>query len=389
MDGVAKDGVRTSRRHDSAEKQVAGNAPYADDIPEPKNLLHVHIAGSDFAYGAIGPLDLTQVRAAPGVVWVGTADDIPGENNTGPVFHDEEMLAGSEHRPGRVHFHGQPLFLVAATTVQLARAAATLAQFEKTEETPLLTIDDAIDAGSLLGEPYKMERGDVDLALEKAPHRLQGEIEIGGQEQFYLEGQIAVVTPGEDGDMHVVSSNQHPSECQLLVAAMLGEPAHSVTVEVRRLGGGFGGKETQGNLMACAAALVAHHTGRPAKCRLDRDQDMILTGKRHEVRVAYDLGFDHAGRILGADITQHVRCGWSADLSHAISDRAMFHADNCYYLPAARITSYRLRTNTCSNTAFRGFGGPQGMVGAERMVDHISWSVFATRLEDPAHSPVA
>lgn len=373
MDGVEiRNGVHTSRRHDSADKQVAGTASYADDIAEPRNMLHVHIAGSTFAHGTIGPLDLSAVRTAPGVIWVGTSDDIPGENNTGPVIHDEEMLAGSEHRPGKVHFHGQPLFLVAARTVQQARAAEKLAKYDSTEETPILTIDDAISANSLLGEPYTMARGDIDAALAAAPKRLQGSIEIGGQEQFYLEGQIAVAIPGEDGDMHVISSNQHPSECQLLVAHMLGEPAHSVTVEVRRLGGGFGGKETQGNLMACAAALVAHHTGHPVKCRLDRDQDMILTGKRHEVRVIYDAGFDAEGRIHGLRVRQDVRCGWSTDLSHAISDRAMFHADNCYYLPAAEITSYRLRTNTCSNTAFRGFGGPQGMVGAERILDHIA-----------------
>ena len=375
------DGVHTARRHDSADKQVAGKATYADDVPEPRSMLHVHIEGSDFASGSIGPLDLRAVRSAAGVIWVGTADDIPGENNTGPVVHDEKVLAGSEHLRGDVHFHGQPLFVVAAETVQQARAAAKLAVYEQDEKTPILTIDDAVAANSMLGEPYRMARGDPKGAIESAPHALTSSIEIGGQEQFYLEGQIAVATPGEDGDMHILSSNQHPSECQLLVAHMLGEPAHSVTVEVRRLGGGFGGKETQGNLMACAAALVAHHTGRPAKCRLDRDQDMILTGKRHEVRVDYHVGFDNDGRIHGLSYRHYVRCGWSTDLSHAIADRAMFHADNCYYLPAAEITSTRLRTNTCSNTAFRGFGGPQGMVGMERVIDHIAHHLGKDPLE--------
>ena len=378
---LAKDGVHTARRHDSAEKQVAGRAAYADDLPEPKALLHVHIVGADIACGTVAPLDLSDIRKAPGVIWIGTADDIPGENNTGPVIHDEEMLAGSETRPGQIHFHGQPLFLVAAETVQQARTAAKSVKLVYTKETPLLTIDDAIAATSLLGEPYRMARGNIDTALATAPHRVQGQIEIGGQEQFYLEGQIAIATPGEDGDMHVISSNQHPSECQLLVAHMLGVPGHAVTIEVRRIGGGFGGKETQGNLMACSAALVARHTGRPAKCRLDRDQDMILTGKRHEARITYDAGVDGDGRIMGLRVRQDIRCGWSTDLSHAIADRAMFHADNCYYLPAAEITSYRLRTNTCSNTAFRGFGGPQGMLGAERVIDHIAHQIGRDPLE--------
>jgi xanthine dehydrogenase large subunit len=256
-----------------------------------------------------------------------------------------------------------------------ARTAAKLAVIDYAEETPILTIAQAMAARSFLQEPYRMARGDARAAIDSAPHRLAGRIEIGGQEHFYLEGQVALAFPGEDTDMHVVSSNQHPSECQQIVARVLGVPAHAVTVEVRRLGGGFGGKETQGNLIAAAAALVAKRTGRPAKLRLDRDDDMVLTGKRHDFVIDYEAGFDPDGRIEGIRFEQMARCGWSLDLSSAICDRAMFHADNAYYLPAAEIVSYRCRTNTVSNTAMRGFGGPQGMLGIERVMDEIAFAL--------------
>ncbi len=376
-----RDGVHTSRRHDSAEKHVTGAAVYTDDIPEPADLLHCHIAMADFAAGTIGPVDVNAVRQAPGVILVATGDDVPGSNDVGPVVHDEPMLAGSEHSDGTVRFAGQPLFLVVARSLAEARAAATLARFEREEHTPVLTIADAMRAGASFGAPYRMARGDARAAIDAAPHRLSGRIEIGGQEQFYLEGQVAVAWPGEDDEVRIVSSNQHPSECQLVVARVLGVPAHAVTVEVRRLGGGFGGKETQGNLMAACAAVAAKATGRPAKCRLDRDQDMILTGKRHDFLIDYDVGFDDDGRIQGLRVEQMARCGWSTDLSHAICDRAMFHADNAYHLPAAEIVSHRCRTNTVSNTAFRGFGGPQGMVGIERVIDHIAHDLSRDPLE--------
>lgn len=358
--------------HDSATKHVAGTAIYADDIAEPRGLLHVYIAMSDHPRARLTRVDLSAVRMAPGVAWVGCADDVPGVNDTGPVVMDEPMFAATERDGGEVHHAGQALFAVAADSLKAARAAAGRAAIDYAPEAPILTIDDAMREGSFVQPPYRMARGDVDMTLASAPHRLTGRIEVGGQEQFYLEGQIAVAWPGEDADMRVVSSNQHPSECQLIVARVLGVPAHAVTVEVRRLGGGFGGKETQSNLMAACAALAAKATGRPAKCRLDRDQDMILTGKRHDFVIEYDVGFDGDGRIAGIRFTQMARCGWSLDLSSAICDRAMFHADNCYYLPAAEIISHRCRTNTVSNTAFRGFGGPQGMVGIERVIDHIA-----------------
>jgi xanthine dehydrogenase large subunit len=320
-------------------------------------------------------VDLSAVRTAPGVVAVLTADDIPGENNTGPVVHDEPMLAASEVTGGEVHYAGQALFVVAAETIEQARAAAGRAVIGYAEETPILSVAEAMAAGSLLQEPYRMARGDARAAIDAAAHRLQGRITFGGQDQFYLEGQIAIAYPGEDADVHIISSNQHPSECQQIVAHVLGVSSHVVTVETRRLGGGFGGKETQGNLMAAGAALVAKKTGRAAKLRLDRDDDMVLTGKRHDFVIDYEVGFDGDGRIEGIRFEQMARCGWSTDLSHAICDRAMFHADNAYYLPAAEIVSCRCRTNTVSNTAFRGFGGPQGMMGIERVIDEIAFAL--------------
>ncbi len=369
------DGAHAPRRHNSADKQVSGEAIYADDLREPRDLLHCHVALAPKARARLTTIDLAPVRAAPGVVAVLTADDIPGENNTGPVVHDEPLFALSERVGGEVHFAGQPLFVVAAGTQAQARAAAARAVIGYAEEPAIITIDQAMAAESHIQPPYRMARGDARAAIDAAPRRLAGRIEIGGQEQFYLEGQIAVAFPGEDDEVHIVSSNQHPSECQLIVAHVLGVPASAVTVEVRRLGGGFGGKETQGNLMAAAAALVAKRTGRPAKLRLDRDDDMIVTGKRHEFVIDYEVGFDDEGRIRGIRFEQKARCGWSLDLSGAICDRAMFHADNAYYLPAAEIVSYRLRTNTCSNTAFRGFGGPQGVVGIERVIDEIAFAL--------------
>ncbi|HET7409736.1 MAG TPA: xanthine dehydrogenase molybdopterin binding subunit [Paracoccaceae bacterium] len=376
-----RDGVHSPRRHDSADGHVAGTAPYADDVPEPRDLLHCFIALSEHARARIGPVDLSAVRAAPGVAWVATADDVPGVNDTGPVVRDEPMLAASERGPREVHYAGQALFLVAAESRPQARAAARLARIEYAPEEPILTIAQAMAAGSLIEPPYRMARGDARAAIDGAPRRLSGRTEMGGQEQFYLEGQIAVAWPGEADEVHVLSSNQHPSECQLVVAHVLGVPVSAVTVEVRRLGGGFGGKETQGNLMAACAALVAKATGRPAKVRLDRDDDMVLTGKRHDFVIDWEVGFDGDGRILGIRFEQMARCGWSTDLSPAICDRAMFHADNAYYLPAVEIVSYRCRTDTVSNTAFRGFGGPQGMVGVEAVIDRIAHALGVDPLE--------
>ncbi|SLN75989.1 xanthine dehydrogenase molybdopterin binding subunit [Oceanibacterium hippocampi] len=369
-------GVSTALRHDSGHKHVTGEAVYVDDIPVPANCLAVHIAQSEKAHARILRADLSAVRAAPGVVLVVTADDIPGVNDVSPVAGDDPMFAvGSGPGTGLVEYAGQSLFAVAAADIATARAAASLAVIEYEELPALITVDQAMEANALLEPPYTMARGDAEAAIEKAPRRLSGRVRVGGQEHFYLEGQVALARPGEDHEMFVQCSSQHPTEIQHVVARVLDLANHDVTAEVRRMGGGFGGKESQGNLPAAAAALVARMTGRPAKVRYDRDVDMTITGKRHDFRIDYRVGFDDEGRILGIAFDQAVRCGMSHDLSGAIADRAMFHADNCYYLPNARITSYRCKTHTVSNTAFRGFGGPQGMVGIERVIDEIAHSL--------------
>ncbi len=360
-------GVLDTRRHDSAHKHVTGLAIYTDDIPEPPGTLQVFIAQSKRAHARITTLDVSKVRAAPGVVRVLTADDIPGANDVSPFAGDDPMFADE-----LVEYYGQSIFAVAAHTIEQARAAAKLAIVEYEDRPALLTVDQAMESQSFLEPPYTMQRGDADAAIRAAPHSLKGRMYIGGQEHFYLEGQVAFAIPGEDEDVLVHVSTQHPSEIQHKVAGVLGVPSHSVTAEVRRMGGAFGGKESQGNLPACVAALTAKLTGRAAKVCYDRDDDMTITGKRHDFRIDYRVGFDGEGRILGVEFEQAVRCGMSVDLSFAIADRAMFHADNAYYLPNARITSYRCKTHTQSNTAFRGFGGPQGMVGIERVMDQIA-----------------
>jgi xanthine dehydrogenase large subunit len=361
------DAVGQPLRHDSAEGHVAGTARYVDDLPELPGTLHLAFGLAADGHARLTGLDLTEVRAAPGVVAVFTAADIPGENNVGPVVHDDRLFA--EHE---ILYPGQPLFAVAATGHRAARIAARLAKVEAESRPALVTIADAAEAALEFEPAQVMRRGDADAALAGAAHRLTGTLAMGGQEHFYLEGQAALAVPGEAGQVHVVSSTQHPSEVQHLIAVLLGLSSADVTVEVRRMGGGFGGKETQAAAYAAACALVAHHTGRPAKIRADRDDDMVMTGKRHDFTADYDVGFDGEGRIEGIRIALAARCGATVDLSLAISDRAMFHADNCYYLPAVEIASRRLKTHTVSNTAFRGFGGPQGMMAIERVMDAIA-----------------
>ncbi len=359
--------VRDPRVHDSGGKHVTGRAVYIDDIPEPPRLLHVYLAMSARAHAEIARMDLDAVRAAPGVVRVMTAADVPGENDVSPIMGDDPLFAERV-----VEYAGQSLFGVAAETIAEARAAAALARVEYRDLEPVITIDQAMTKESFVLPSHEMTLGDAGAALGKAPNSLEGRIRIGGQDHFYLEGQIALAVPGEDDDMLIYSSTQHPSEVQHNAAKVLGVPDHAVTVEVRRMGGGFGGKESQPALMGAAAALAARLTGRPTKVRLDRDDDMIMTGKRHDFRMDYAAGYDDDGRIEAVTYDMAARCGMSADLSASICDRAMFHADNCYYLGNARITSHRCKTNTVSNTAFRGFGGPQGMVACERMIDAIA-----------------
>jgi xanthine dehydrogenase large subunit len=368
--------VRQSIQHDSAEAHVAGKATYVDDLPEPPGMLHLAFGQSAHARATILSIDLSAVRAAPGVVAVFGRDDIPGKNSVGPVFDDDKLFA-----EGAAYCVGQALFLVAATNATAARRAAKLAKVDYEVQPPLVTIAAAKAAGSVLENAQLMARGDAQAALEASQHRLAGSLEIGGQDHFYLEGQAAIATPGEGGTIHILSSTQHPSEIQHIVSKLLHIPHADVTVEVRRMGGAFGGKESQASLFAAACALVASKTGRPAKFRVDRDDDMVMTGKRHDFTADYDVGFDDEGRIQGIRFELASRCGATDDLSRAINDRAMFHADNCYYFPAVEIVSHRLKTNTVSNTAFRGFGGPQGMIAIERVMDAIADAVGRDPLE--------
>ncbi|MDY6858799.1 MAG: xanthine dehydrogenase molybdopterin binding subunit [Pseudomonadota bacterium] len=354
--------------HDAARLHVTGQARYVDDIPTPGAALHLAFGTSAIARGTVTTLDLDPVRAAPGVVAVLTALDLPGANDVSPSAHDEPLLS-----EGEVFYLGQPLFLVVAETHLAARKAARLAEVGYRDAAPILTIDDALAADSRFEDgPRIYAKGDAQKAIAGARHVVEGEMEIGGQEHFYLESQAAMVVPLEGGDMLVHSSTQHPTEIQHKVAEALAVPMNAVRVEVRRMGGGFGGKESQGNALAVACAVAARLTGRPCKMRYDRDDDMIITGKRHDFRITYRAGFDDEGRIAGVDFVQYARCGWAQDLSLPVADRAMLHADNAYHLPHARIESHRLRTHTQSATAFRGFGGPQGVVGIERVLDHIA-----------------
>jgi len=376
--GTIRGGVHSAERHDSAHKHVRGAADYIDDMAEPAGTLHAWLGLSEATHAEIVSMDLSAVRAAPGVALVLTAEDIPGENDVSPVHaHDDPVFASD-----KVMFRGQPVFAVIAETRDAARRAAALARIEYRELPALVTIDAALEAGGdLVTPPLKLERGDVENTLKSAPRRLKGGMEIGGQDHFYLEGHIALAIPGEDETVTIHSSTQHPSEGQVLVAQVLGVPANAVSVVVRRMGGGFGGKESQPALFAAVAALAAKKLNRAVKIRPDRDDDMIATGKRHDFKVSYDVGFDEEGRILAVDGTFAARCGFSADLSGPVTDRALFHADNAYYYPAVRLRSQPLRTNTVSNTAFRGFGGPQGVLGAERIVEEIAYALGKDPLE--------
>ncbi|MIL09759.1 xanthine dehydrogenase molybdopterin binding subunit, partial [Salmonella enterica subsp. enterica] len=365
-------GVHTSEKHDSARKHVTGEAVYIDDIPEPAGTLHAGIGMASIAKGKITAMDLTAVLAAPGVVDVITVKDIPGENETSPSgANDDPLLAD-----GEVVFHGQPIFCVIAETRDQARRAARLAKVEYAEEAPLLSIKD-LDAAKdkLVWPPMVLKRGDAAQAINNAPRRITQRMLLGGQDHFYLEGQASLAIPGEDDDMTVYCSTQGPSETQHIVAHVLGVPSNAVTVEVRRMGGGFGGKETQANQWAALAAVAARKHKRAVKIRLDRDEDMTATGKRHDFVIDYDVGFDDEGNILGVDYTFALNAGFSADLSGPVGDRALFHCDNTYFYPAVHARNAPLFTNTVSNTAFRGFGGPQGMVGAERVIDEVAFAV--------------
>ncbi len=357
--------------HDASPLQVTGEARYIDDLPMPSNALHLAFGLSTVAHGEITGIDLSAVRAAPGVVMVLSAEDLPDMPDCSPSAHDEPLLA-----VGKVHYVGQPVFLVVAESHLAARKAAKLGKVSYRELPALLTVDDALAANSRFEQgPVIWAKGDASGAIAKAPRVIEGSFEVGGQEHFYLEGQVAAAVPLEGGDFHVMSSTQHPTEVQHKVAHALHLPMSAVRVEVRRMGGGFGGKESQGNALAIACAVAARALGRPCRMRYDRDDDMMITGKRHDLRIRYRAGIDDQGRVLGIEFQHLFRCGWSQDLSLPVADRAMLHADNCYHLPDIRIESHRLKTNTQSATAYRGFGGPQGIVGIERVMDHAAFEV--------------
>ncbi|MFD1881817.1 xanthine dehydrogenase molybdopterin binding subunit [Paracoccus pacificus] len=371
-------GISDDIRHDSAEKHVTGRADYTDDLTEPQGTLHAYLGLSKCAHGRITRLDLDPVRAAPGVIDVLTAADIPGVNDVSPAGnHDDPIFA-----EGEVRFWGQPIFAVIAETRDQARRAAALAVVEYDALPHALDPIAARDAGmGYVTDPLKLRRGAPEVALATAPHRITGRMVIGGQDHFYLEGQIAMAVPGEDEDVVIHTSTQHPSEVQHMVAHALGVASNAVVVNVRRMGGGFGGKETQMNLFCCVAAVAAKKWHRAVKLRPDRDDDMTATGKRHDFVADYALGFDRQGRIQGVSGDWYARCGFSADLSGPVTDRALFHADNAYFYPDVELRSHPMRTNTVSNTAFRGFGGPQGVIVAERMIEEIAYALGKDTLE--------
>ncbi|MEG3078937.1 xanthine dehydrogenase molybdopterin binding subunit [Halomonas sp. 5021] len=353
--------------HESAHKHVTGKAAYIDDIKTPADALHVALGLSPVAHGTLTKLNLEAVRQAPGVIDVITFDDVPGHTDIGPVFPGDPIFVDRE-----ISYAGQCLFAVAATTLQAARRAVKLAKLDIDEQPASLDPLAATEREEFVRPTHVQERGDWQATLEQASQHIEGELFIGGQEHFYLEGQACIVLPSEDEGVIVHTSNQHPSETQKLVAEVLGIPFHAVTVEVRRMGGGFGGKETQASPWACMAALFARRTGKAIRLRLPRSEDTRATGKRHPFHNRYQLAIDHQGVIEGGEITVIGDCGYSPDLSDAIVDRAMFHADNAYSLGNARVTGHRAKTHTASNTAFRGFGGPQGMMIIEAAMDDIA-----------------
>ncbi|VWX62452.1 Xanthine dehydrogenase, molybdenum binding subunit apoprotein [Burkholderiales bacterium 8X] len=368
-------GVRVgiSRPHESAHLHVAGEATYIDDIPEAAGTLHCALGLSPVAAGTLDSTNLDSIRAMPGVVDVLTARDIPGSNDCGSIVHDDPILCD-----GEIRYLGQPLFAVIAETRDQARRAAARAKdaVTITASRPVITPREAHEKQQYVVDPMHLVRssreGGAKAAIAAAPHRLEGTLEVGGQEQFYLEGQISYATPKEGGTMHVHCSTQHPSEMQHLVAHALHLQANEVHVECRRMGGGFGGKESQSALFACTAAVAASKLQRPVKLRLDRDDDFMITGRRHCFWYEYEAGYDDEGRVLGLEMTLVSRAGHSADLSGPVMTRALCHVDNAYWLPDVALHGYSGKTHTQSNTAFRGFGGPQGAIAMENILDTIA-----------------
>ena len=366
-DGDIRGAVHSNVRHDSAHGHVTGVARYIDDMPLLPGTQEIVLVTSPHAHARIVSVDVSAARAMDGVRGIATAADIPGHNDVGPIFDGEPVLAD-----GIADYAGAPIVAVAADTYDQAYAAAKEVVVEYEELTPVLDIEDALAREQYTYPPQIITYGDPATAIAAATRRIKGELRCGGQDHFYLESNIALAVPRDDGDLELYSSTQHPSEVQHGVAHTLGVASNAVTVEVRRMGGAFGGKESQPTIIAAIAALMADITGRPAKLRLRRDDDMIVTGKRHDFLFRYEAGFDDTGRVEGVDILMGMRSGNVADLSPGVLARALCHADNCYYLPNASLAGYPCKTNTVSNTAFRGFGGPQGMIVIEAMLEHIA-----------------
>ena len=356
-----------SEKHESAIRQVSGSARYVDDIPAPASLCYASAGVTNVASGTLTSLDLSAVKQSPGVIDVITVSDIPGHTDIGPVFGGDPILLDKE-----VKFHGQPVFAVLAETQEQARVAATKATMTFAEAEAILTTDEALAADAKVRPTHEFGRGDVSNTLQSAPLTASGHLSVGGQEHMYLEGQVSLAIPEEEDRMSIFTSSQHPSEVQKLVAEVLDVKLHRVAVDMRRMGGGFGGKESQAAQWACLAAVFALRTRRAVKMRLPRMMDMQVTGKRHPFENDYEIAFNETGKMLGAKVTVAGNCGHSPDLSDAIVDRAMFHVDNAYQLGNTQVTGHRLKTNIVSHTAFRGFGGPQGLIMAELMMDVVA-----------------
>ena len=353
--------------HESAVKHVTGKAIYTDDISEPKNLLHAVIGYSNCSKGVIKKIDYKDVLSSEGVVDIITEKDIEGINDVGPIFKGDKIFTSKN-----IEYYGQPIFAVIAKTNNLAKKAALKVKIDLKISKPIVSIEEALKKKSFVLKPKHLTRGNIKDGFKKSDNILKGKLYSGGQDHFYLEGQIAMTIPQEDNNFLVYSSTQHPSETQQIIGKVLKQNYNSIHVIVRRIGGGFGGKETQSFLFAAITSIAAKKLSKPVKLRVDRDDDMIMTGKRHDFLFDYEVGFNNSGEILALKIMMASRCGISPDLSGAINDRAIYHIDNAYYIPNIEINSYRCKTNTVSNTAFRGFGGPQGMFCIENIIENIA-----------------
>ncbi len=353
--------------HESAVKHVTGKAIYTDDISEPKNLLHAVIGYSNCSKGVIKKIDYKDVLSSEGVIDIITEKDIEGINDVGPIFKGDKIFTSKN-----IEYYGQPIFAVIAKTNNLAKKAALKVKIDFKISKPIVSIEEALKKKSFVLKPKHLTRGDIKDGFKESDNILKGKLYSGGQDHFYLEGQIAMTIPQEDNNFLVYSSTQHPSETQQIIGKVLKQNYNSIHVIVRRIGGGFGGKETQSFLFAAITSIAAKKLSKPVKLRVDRDDDMIMTGKRHDFLFDYEVGFNNSGEILALKIMMASRCGISPDLSGAINDRAIYHIDNAYFLPNIEINSYRCKTNTVSNTAFRGFGGPQGMFCIENIIENIA-----------------